>query len=120
MPPQQKDTPMSDPHASRETPPPLSPQAQAEAAYFLWLAEGRPEGRAAEHWAEAEAALAAKPRRRKSAAAKAPKAPKTAKPKAAKPAKTAAAKPEKPAKAAPAEKPAKAKAPRKPRASPES
>lgn len=106
MPPQQKDTPMSDPHSSRETPPPLSPQAQAEAAYFLWLAEGRPEGRAAEHWAEAEAALAAKPPRRKSAAAKAPKAPK-----AAKPAKTAAAKPEKPA---------KAKAPRKPRASPES
>ena len=109
MPPRQKDTPMSDPHSSRETPPPLSPQAQAEAAYFLWLAEGRPEGRAAEHWAEAEAALAAKPRRRKSAEAKAPKAPKTAKPKAAKPAKTA-----------PAEKPAKAKAPRKPRASPES
>ncbi|HBM60455.1 MAG TPA: hypothetical protein DD444_14805 [Citreicella sp.] len=99
---------MSDPHSSRETPPPLSPQAQAEAAYFLWLAEGRPEGRAAEHWAEAEAALAAKPRRRKSAEAKA-KAPKA--PKAAKPAKTAAAKPEKPA---------KAKAPRKPRASPES
>lgn len=108
MPPQQKDTPMSDPHSSRETPPPLSPQALAEAAYFLWLAEGRPEGRAAEHWAEAEAALAAKPRRRKSAEAKAAK---TAKPKSAKPANTAAAKPEKPA---------KAKAPRKPRASPES
>ncbi|SDJ13472.1 DUF2934 domain-containing protein [Salipiger marinus] len=100
---------MSDPHSSRETPPPLSPQAQAEAAYFLWLAEGRPEGRAAEHWAEAEAALAAKPHRRKTAEAKAPKAPKAAKPKSAKP-----------AKAAPAEKPAKAKAPRKPRASPES
>ena len=115
MPSNQKDTPMSDLQSSRETPAQPSPQAQAEAAYFLWLAEGRPEGRAAEHWAQAEAALAAKPARRKSAAAKAPKAPK-----AAKPAKTAAAKPAKPAKAAPAEKSAKAKAPRKARTSPDS
>ena len=32
----------------------------AECAYFIWLREGRPEGKALEHWLQAEAELAAK------------------------------------------------------------
>lgn len=31
----------------------------AEAAFFLWLEEGQPEGRAEEHWLRAKEALAA-------------------------------------------------------------
>lgn len=49
----------------------------AEAAYFLWLEEGRPEGRAADHWARATAALTA-PAPRKRAAAKSTPAKTTA------------------------------------------
>ena len=38
----------------------------AEYAYFIWLRTGCPEGKALEHWLQAEAELAAKsrPRRR--------------------------------------------------------
>ncbi|MFZ5964621.1 DUF2934 domain-containing protein [Thalassococcus sp. BH17M4-6] len=78
----------------------------AQAAYFLWLEEGQPEGRDQDHWIRAVETLtpAAKPRKPrakaaapKKAAAKAPAA-KAAAPKAAK----AAA-----AKAKPAAKPRK-------------
>jgi hypothetical protein len=88
----------------------LSSGAIEQRAYYLWEADGRPEGRSEHYWqmALAEAQAAAKPD--KPAKAKAPA--KTA----AKPAKAAAAeKPKKPAKKAD-EKPAK-KAATKPRAS---
>lgn len=68
----------------------------AEAAYFLWLEEGQPEGRAEAHWERASELLAvapAKPRK--------PRAKSAAK---AKPAKAAAA-----AEAAPAKKTTRAR-----------
>ncbi|MGR3378516.1 DUF2934 domain-containing protein [Salipiger abyssi] len=73
----------------------------AEAAYFLWLNEGCPEGKQALHWAEASASLsdaAPKPKRKptaKKAVAKAKAA--TEKPKTK--AKTAEKKASKPRKA---------------------
>ena len=76
-----------------------APEEIAEAAYFLWLAEGCPEGREEDHWHRAQAALYG-PRRRR------------ASPRAAAPARNAPAK--KPA----AKKPA-AKTPRARKASPD-
>jgi hypothetical protein len=75
----------------------IDDKAVSEAAYYLWLEEGCPEGKAEEHWHRARAALgeaAPKPAKRRGtakAAAK-PKA-KTAKPKAAATAKPRARKP---------------------------
>jgi hypothetical protein len=38
---------------------PCQPAAEgiAECAYFIWLSKGRPEGKALEHWTEAEEQL---------------------------------------------------------------
>ena len=79
-----------------------------EAAYLLWLDEGKPAGRDQEHWQKAVAALStakadAKPAR------KAPAKPRTAKAKTAAPKTKAAAKP-KAAPATAAKKPRAAKA----------
>ena len=41
----------------------------AEAAYFLWIEEGRPEGRDADHWTRAQSALDAAPAPAKPASA---------------------------------------------------
>ena len=70
-----------------------------EAAYYLWLEDGRPEGRDEEHWLRAVDALnqpqpKAKPKPKRKAAAKtavkaAPKAKTTKKARAPKAAKTA-------------------------------
>ena len=68
-----------------------------EAAYFLWLDDGQPEGRDEEHWLKAVDALnqpqpKAKPKRKaavKSAAKAAPKAKTTKKARAPKAANTA-------------------------------
>jgi hypothetical protein len=68
----------------------------AEAAYFLWLEEGQPEGRAEAHWERATELLCATPAKARKPRAKA--APK------AKPAKRAAA-----AEAAPAKKTTRAR-----------
>lgn len=64
------------------TTPQISDAQIAEAAYFLWEAEGRPANRSADHWFRAQSALkgSAKPKRR--AAAK-PKPAKAAAPKKA-------------------------------------
>jgi hypothetical protein len=79
----------------------IDDKAVSEAAYYLWLEEGCPEGKAEEHWHRARAALgeaAPKPAKRRGAAkgtAKAAAKPKakTAKPKAAATAKPRARKP---------------------------
>ena len=80
----------------------------AEAAFYIWLEEGQPEGRAQEHWHQAVAALTAtaKPAKRKTTRTKV-----AAKP-AAKPATRAKTKPKA---AAAAKAPAKAKTAAKPR-----
>lgn len=67
----------------------------AEAAFFIWLDEGQPEGRAEDHWFRATNALspAAKPRKKAAAKPAAKKAaPKKAAAKAEKPAKPRARK----------------------------
>ncbi len=46
----------------------------ADAAYHLWLAEGRPEGRDHQHWLQARAALETKVAPKKRRAAAKPKA----------------------------------------------
>lgn len=76
------------------TTPQISDAQIAEAAYFLWEAEGRPADRSADHWFRAQSALqgSIKPKRR--AAAK-PKAAKAAKPAAPKKAEAKSAKPRK-------------------------
>lgn len=67
----------------------------AEAAFYLWLEEGKPEGRDKDHWQAAKATLEAEVARpRKRAAAK----PRAAKPKTAA-TKTADARPKAPRKA---------------------
>ena len=49
----------------------IDEQMIAEAAFYLWLEEGRPEGRADDHWSRARAALeGAKPRARRTTARK--------------------------------------------------
>ncbi|WP_146587381.1 DUF2934 domain-containing protein [Puniceibacterium confluentis] len=91
----------------------------AQAAYFLWLAEGKPKGRDADHWRRAEQELTGSPSQKRAAKA-APKAraTKSATPKAATataaPKTKAAAKPKAPAKTT-AKAPAKPRAPRKPK-----
>ena len=84
----------------------------AEAAYFLWLNEGKPEGRDAAHWHQAYAALAddAEPAKRKPARSKA-----AAKPAAKTAGKAAPKAKAKPAAKAPAKAAAKTKAAAKPR-----
>lgn len=69
----------------------------ADAAYHLWLSEGRPEGRDRDHWLRARAALESKaaPAAKKRRAAAKPKADAAAT--AAKPRRKTAAKPRKPA-----------------------
>ncbi len=64
----------------------------ADAAYHLWLAEGRPEGRDHQHWLQARAALETKVAPKKRRAAAKPKAEaKAAKPAAKKAVATATA-----------------------------
>ncbi len=90
-----------------------------ERAYAIWLEEGRPQGRAEQHWTRASAELAgapaeAKPARRSSGGRKpaaAPAAPAAAKP-ARKPKAAAAPKKSGEAKAEPAPPPAKRKSTR--------
>ncbi|MEX5727062.1 sRNA-binding protein [Rhodovulum iodosum] len=77
------------------------------AAYYLWLEEGRPEGKADDHWARARAQL--------SAGTTPGNARQSAKPKAAAKAK-AATKPKTPAKADSAPKTPRRKAAAKPKA----
>ncbi len=76
------------------------PQDQiAEAAFYLWLEEGQPDGKAEEHWQRAKTALEARP------------TPKPRKPRA----KTTTTKTTKPRASAKAATKPRAKAPAKPR-----
>lgn len=45
--------------SARNAPPNVNPEAVAQRAYEIWQREGCPEGRAMEHWFQAEAELAA-------------------------------------------------------------
>lgn len=65
-----------------------APEHIAEAAYFLWLEEGCPEGREAEHWHRAAAALSAPAPRKRAAPKKAAAAKPAANPRARKSATT--------------------------------
>lgn len=80
-------------------------------AYYLWEAEGRPEGKEAEHWAQAEAEILGRKAPKKAVANKTAAKPLAAE--AAAPALEATsaplAKPETPAKKAPAKKASAAK-----------
>ena len=55
--------------------PQISDAQIAETAFFLWLDEGQPEGRAQDHWDRARAALETPAPKRKTARPKAKAAP---------------------------------------------
>ena len=75
------------------TAPHIDDAAISEAAYFIWLNEGCPDGKSQDHWARARAALqtapAAPKRTRKAAAPKSAPAKAPAKPRAPRKAKAA-------------------------------